>query len=101
MYISIYIHTHTQTDTHTNTQHGTSFKDRVAKLKQECNTIIYVDWADCIDNSCYYAYDPKIYEHTHNMLSCWFTHTDRSALPPLVYDHAWYNVAIHVSRIFM
>ncbi len=65
-------------------------------MKRECNVLIQADWADCIHNSCYYAIEPPIYNHVHNVLSCWFLHTDRSRLPALTYDLAWYNVAIHV-----
>ena len=80
-------------------QHGATFPDRIVALKRECNVLITVDWADCIDNSCYYAVDPPIYNHVHNVLSCWFLHTDRTSLPSLAYNLEWYNVAIHVGAL--
>lgn len=56
-------------------------------------------WKDCDGGpECYFSHNPKIYEHMHNIMACWFLHTDRSNLPALIFDSGWYNVAIHVSH---
>ena len=58
----------------------------------------YCNKQDC-DNArlCYYADSPHIYETSREVLGCWFRHTDRASLPPLLYQNTEYNVVIHVS----